>query len=59
MTYGMYTHPDSFKFYHQVPSAFADCSEMYKHESCGDNEILNCSQPPEEDLQFMRKLILQ
>ena len=27
------------------------CSEMYKYESCGDNAVLDCSQPPEEDLQ--------
>ena len=26
-------------------------SELYNHESCGDNEVLDCSQPPEEDLQ--------
>ena len=25
-------------------------SELYNHESCGDNAVLNCSQPP-EDLQ--------
>ena len=27
------------------------CSELYNHESCGDNAVLECSQPPEEDLQ--------
>ena len=27
------------------------CFELYNYESCGDNEVLNCSQPPEEDLQ--------
>ena len=27
------------------------CSELYNHESCGDNAVLNCSQPLEEDLQ--------
>ena len=27
------------------------CSELYKNESCGDNTVLNCSEPPEEDLQ--------
>ena len=27
------------------------CSELYNHESCGDNAVLDCSQPPEEDLQ--------
>ena len=27
------------------------CSELYNYESCGDNPVLNSSQPPEEDLQ--------
>ena len=27
------------------------CSELYNHESCGDNAVLTCSQPPDEDLQ--------
>ena len=27
------------------------CSELYNYESCGDNAVQNCSQPPEEDLQ--------
>ena len=27
------------------------CSEMYNHKSCGNNAALDCSQPPEEDLQ--------
>ena len=27
------------------------CSELYNYESCGDNSVLDCSQPPEEDLQ--------
>ena len=27
------------------------CSELYDHESRGDNAVLDCSQPPEEDLQ--------
>ena len=27
------------------------CSELYNHQSCGDNAVLDCSQPPEEDLQ--------
>ena len=27
------------------------CSELYNYESCGDNALLDCSQPPEEDLQ--------
>ena len=26
------------------------CSEMSIYESCGDNAVLDCSQPPEEDL---------
>ena len=26
-------------------------SELYNHESCGDKGILDCSQPPEENLQ--------
>ena len=27
------------------------CSDLYNYESCGDNTVLDCSQPPEEDLQ--------
>ena len=27
------------------------CSELYNHESCGDNAVQECSQPPEEDPQ--------
>ena len=27
------------------------CSELYNYESCGDNAVLDCSQPPEEDLK--------
>ena len=27
------------------------CSELYNYESCGDNTVLDCIQPPEEDLQ--------
>ena len=27
------------------------CSELYNSESCGDNAVLDCSQPLEEDLQ--------
>ena len=27
------------------------CSELYNYESCGDNAVLDCSQPPQEDLQ--------
>ena len=27
------------------------CSELYNYESCGDNTVLDCSQPPEEDKQ--------
>ena len=27
------------------------CSELYNHERCGDNAVLDCSQSPDEDLQ--------
>ena len=27
------------------------CSELYNYESCGDNAVLDSSQPPKEDLQ--------
>ena len=27
------------------------CSELYNYDSCGDNAVLDGSQPPEEDLQ--------
>ena len=27
------------------------CSEVYNYENCGNNAVLDCSQPPEEDLQ--------
>ena len=27
------------------------CSELNNYDSCGDNAVLDCSQPPEEDLQ--------
>ena len=27
------------------------CSELYNYKSCGDNAVLDCSQPPEKDLQ--------
>ena len=27
------------------------CSELYNYGSCGDNAVLDCSQPPEADLQ--------
>ena len=26
-------------------------SELYNYESCGDNTVPDCSQPPKEDLQ--------
>ena len=29
------------------------CSELYNHESCRDNAVLDCSQPSEEDLQLI------
>ena len=38
------------------------CSERYNYESCGDNAVLDCSQPSVEDLQPIlpvRKLRLQ
>ena len=28
-------------------------SELYSHESCGDKAVLDCSQPPKEDLQLI------
>ena len=28
-------------------------SELYNNYSCGDNVVLDCSQPPEEDLQLI------
>ena len=32
--------------------------ELYNHESCSDNAVLNCSQPPEEDLQpILREVV--
>ena len=27
------------------------CSELYNYESCGDNAVMDCNQPLEEDLQ--------
>ena len=27
------------------------CSELYNHESCGNDAVLDCSQPPDKDLQ--------
>ena len=27
-----------------------NCSDIYNHGSCGDNVVVDCSQPPEEDL---------
>ena len=37
------------------------CSELYNYESCGDNAVLNCSQPRKEicNQSFVRKLRLQ
>ena len=29
------------------------CSELYNYESCGHNTVMDCSQPPEEDLQLI------
>ena len=31
------------------------CPELYNYESCGDNAVLVCSQPTEEDLQLIRR----
>ena len=35
------------------PSTIQDrsnkCSELYNHESCGDNAVLDCNQPPDDD----------
>ena len=30
------------------------CSELYNHESCGDNTVLDYSHPPDEDLRKLR-----
>ena len=27
------------------------CSELYNYETCGDIAVLDCSQPPEEEMQ--------
>ena len=27
------------------------CLELYNYDNCGDNAVLYCNQPPEEDLQ--------
>ena len=27
------------------------CSELYSYKSCGDNAVMDCSQPPKECLQ--------
>ena len=36
----------------EILSSWAEyCSELYNYESCGDNAVLDCSQPSEEDLQ--------
>ena len=36
----------------EILSRWAEyCSELYNHESYGDNTVLGCSQHPEEDLQ--------
>ena len=29
------------------------CSELYNYESCGDNAVMDCNQPLEEDLQLI------
>ena len=33
------------------------CSELYSHESCGDNAVLDCSHPPEDLNSILRKEI--
>ena len=36
----------------EILSRWTDyCSELYSHESYGDNAVLDFNQPPEEDLQ--------
>ena len=38
----------------EIPSRWTEyCSELYNYEICGDNAVLDCSQPPEEDLQLI------
>ena len=29
------------------------CPDLYNHGSCGDKAVLDCSQPPEEDLKLI------
>ena len=42
-----YTHTEEKK----ILSRWTEyCSGLYYHESCGDNKVLDCSQPPDEDL---------
>ena len=31
------------------------CSELYNYKSCGDNTVLDCSQPPEEVQPILRE----
>ena len=35
----------------EILSRWTEYCELYNYESCGDNTVLDCSQPPEEDLQ--------
>ena len=52
---------DSYIVYHNIKCLTEEkeilsrwteyCSELYNYESCRDNTELECSQPPEEDLQ--------
>ena len=36
----------------KIPSRWTEyCSELYSHECYGDNAVLDCSHPPEEDLR--------
>ena len=43
----------------EILSRWTDyCSELYNHESCGDNTVLDCSQSPDEDLQpILREVV--
>ena len=33
------------------------CSELYNYESCGDNAVLDCSQPPEDLQPILREKV--
>ena len=39
---------------HEILSRWTEyCSELYNHESCGDDAVLDCSQSSEEELQLI------